>query len=94
LYTLFGKKQHRVAFKRILTSKKPGLLDLVHTDLCSMGDRSICGALYFVTFVDDHSRKLWAYSLKSKDQVIDVFKKWVVEVERETGKKVKCIRVQ
>jgi gag-polypeptide of LTR copia-type/GAG-pre-integrase domain/Zinc knuckle len=27
-------KQHRVAFKRNLTSKKSGLLDLVHTDLC------------------------------------------------------------
>jgi hypothetical protein len=51
-------KQHRVAFKRNLTSKKLGLLDLVHTDLCSMRDKIIGGALYFVTFVDDHSKKL------------------------------------
>lgn len=42
-------------------------LDLIHTDLCSMGDRTFDGVLYFVTFVDDYSRKLWAYSLKSKD---------------------------
>jgi hypothetical protein len=51
-------KQHCIAFKRNLTSKKSDLLDLVHTNLCSMGDRTIGRALYFVTFVDDHSRKL------------------------------------
>jgi GAG-pre-integrase domain/Zinc knuckle len=48
-------KQHRVAFKRNLTSKKSSLVDLMHTDLCSMGDRTIGGALYFMTFMDDHS---------------------------------------
>jgi hypothetical protein len=84
-------KQHRVAFKRNLTSKKSGLLDLVHTDLFSMGDKNIGGALYFVTFVDDHSKKLWIYSLKTNDQVLNVFKQWVVEVEREIRRKLKCI---
>jgi Integrase core domain len=63
----------------------------VHSDLYSTRDRIIGGALYFVTFVDDNSKKIWTYYLKSKDQVSDVFKQWVVEVERETEKKVKCI---
>jgi Integrase core domain/GAG-pre-integrase domain len=85
-------KQHRVAFRRNPTSKKSSLLDLMHTDLCSMRDRSIDDALYFVTFVDNHSRKLWTYSLKTNDQVLNVFKQWVVEVERETGRKLKCVR--
>jgi hypothetical protein len=31
------------------------LIDLVHTDLCSMRDKSIDDAIYFMTFVDDHS---------------------------------------
>lgn len=49
------------------------------------------GALYFATFIDDHSRKLWLYPLKSKDQVLDVFKEFQVLSERQTGKKLKCI---
>jgi len=40
--------------------------------------------LYFVTFVDDHSRKFWAYALKSKDQVLEVFKQFHVMVKRQT----------
>jgi hypothetical protein len=57
-----------------------------------MGDRTIGSTLYFVTFENDHSRKLWVYSLKTKDQVLNVFKQWIVEVEREIEKKLKCIR--
>jgi Integrase core domain len=63
----------------------------MHIDLCSMGDRTVGGVLYFVIFMDDHSRILWTYSLKSNDQVLDVFKQWAVKVEREIRKKVKCI---
>jgi hypothetical protein len=65
------------------------MLDLVHIDLCSMGDKIIGGALYFVTFVDDHSKKLWVYSPKINDKVLNVLKQWVVEVKRETKKKLK-----
>ena len=52
----------------------------------------ISGALYFVTFIDDCSWKVWAYALKMKDQVVNVFKEFHVRVERETGLKLKCIR--
>jgi len=50
------------------------------------------GGLYFVTFIDDHSRKLWIYVLKTKDQVLGVFKQFQASVERETVKKLKCVR--
>ncbi|GJR03812.1 putative RNA-directed DNA polymerase [Tanacetum coccineum] len=50
------------------------------------------GCSYFVTFIDDHSRKVWVYTLKTKDQVLDVFKQFHALVERQTGKKLKCIR--
>ena len=49
------------------------------------------GALFFVTFIDDCSRKLWVYVLKAKDQVLGVFKQFQASAEGETGKKVKCI---
>ena len=85
-------KQHRVAFKSLPPHKKPELLDLVHSDVCKMSVRSIGGAKYFVTFIDDFSRKVWAFSLKPKDQVLGVFKQFQASVERETEKKIKCIR--
>ena len=51
------------------------------------------GALYFVTFIDDHSKKLWAFILGSKDHVFDVFKEFHTSIEREKRKKLRCIRV-
>ncbi|RDX72833.1 hypothetical protein CR513_47628, partial [Mucuna pruriens] len=50
------------------------------------------GTLYFVTFIDECSKKLWVYTLKSKDQVLEKFKHFQALVERQSGKKMKCIR--
>ena len=49
-----------------------------------MQNRSIGDALYFVTFIDDCSKKVWAFALKSKDQVLDIFKFFHAYVERGT----------
>jgi len=86
-------KQSRVSFKSHPPSRKPSVLDLVHSDVCGpMKKKTLGGSLYFVTFIDDHSRKTWVYTLKTKDQVLQVFKHFQASVERETGKKLKCIR--
>lgn len=86
-------KQRRVSFKSRPPSKKSDLLELVHSDVCGpIKPLTLGGAAYFVTFIDDHSRKLWVYFLKTKDQVLNVFKQFQVSVERQTGKKLKCIR--
>ncbi|CAL1392755.1 unnamed protein product [Linum trigynum] len=86
-------KQNRVAFKSSIPSRAKNVLDLVHSDLCEpdVNVKSLGGARYFVTFIDDHSRKTWVYTLKTKDQALDVFKQFLALVERETGKKLKCI---
>ena len=57
-----------------------------------MNDKTLGGAIYFVTFIDDHSRKVWAFALKSKDQVFEIFKHFHASVERETRRQLKCIR--
>ena len=79
-------RQSRVAFRRFPSHAKLDILDLVHTDVCTMQSNTLGGALYYVTFIDDHSRKVWAYALKSKDQVLDVFKDFHVKIERQIGK--------
>jgi len=57
-----------------------------------MSAKSLGGALYFVTFIDDHSRKVWISLLRSKDEVFEAFKEFHMRVERETGQKLICIR--
>ena len=59
-------KQSRVAFRRFPSRRKSDILDLVHIDVCTMQSNTFGGALYYVTFIDDHSKKVWAYALKSK----------------------------
>ena len=63
----------------------------MHTDLCYMKDKTPGRALYFATFIADFSRKLWCSALKTKYQVIEIFKIFHVSVERETGRKLNCI---
>ena len=58
-------------------------LELVHTDVCgSMNISSIGGNNYFLTFIDDFSRKTLIYLLKSKDDVFHCFKIFKAFVER------------
>ena len=66
---------------------------LVHSDLCvPMKTKTLGGSLYFVTIIDDFSRKIWVSVLKTKEQVLSVFKQFQASVERETEKKLKYIR--
>jgi hypothetical protein len=46
---------------------------------------SLGGSQYYITFIDDSSRKVWVYFLKSKFYVFETFKKWKAMVETETG---------
>jgi hypothetical protein len=50
-------------------------LELVHNDVYgSLKVQSLEGAKYFVTFVDDYSRKTCVYMMKRKDEVLAKFK--------------------
>ena len=85
-------KQTRVALKTHRYTRKPSILDLVYYDVCCpMKTKTLGGSLYFVTFINDHSRKIWVYTLKTKDQVLDVFKQFHALVERQSSEKLKCI---
>lgn len=88
-----SSKQHRVSFQRSPSpTRKPGILDLVHTDVCSMTNNYLSGCIYYVSFIDDHFRKVFTFPIKSKDQILDMFKMLHASVEREMGRKLKCVR--
>ena len=54
-----------------------GILDYIHSDVWGPTPiRSHGGARYFVTFVDDYSRKIWVYVMQEKSEVFAKFKEW------------------
>ena len=53
---------------------------------------SLDGNKYFVTFIDDASRKTWVYLLHIKGQVFQYFQKFHAMVEIEMGNPLKRLR--
>ena len=86
-------KIHRLSFNQHTSMRAQGPLELVHSDVCGkVGEKSLSGGEYFVTFIDDYSRYVWIYILKRKCEVFPCFQKWKASVERMTGHKVKTLR--
>ena len=71
---------------------KSCVLDLVHSDVCGMPTKSMASAMYFISFVDDFSRKIRVQMLKSKDEPFAAFKRFHAFVTTQTGRKLKCLR--
>jgi len=53
---------------------------------------SLGGAKYFVSSIDDYSRRIWVYPIKKKLDVFLAFKEFKARVELEFGKRIKCLR--
>ena len=51
------------------------------------------GDSHFSIFVDDCTRKVWAYSTKSKDEGLEVFAQWLAEAENRFRYKLKTLRL-
>lgn len=69
------------------------LLDLVHIDLCGpMKTRSVQGDMYFMILTDDCSRMMWVTFLKDKSEAFGNFKAFRALVEKESGRRIKCLR--
>ncbi|CAI7830659.1 unnamed protein product [Closterium sp. NIES-54] len=70
-------------------------LALVHMDVVGPTRApSLSGSRYFLTIVDDHTRAVWVYPLKTKGEVAAaVLKEWMPRAQRESGHKVKVIRI-
>jgi len=45
-----------------------------------------------VSFIDDHTRKVWVYSMKHKGEVFQHFLNFKAMVEKEKGVSIKCLR--
>ncbi|KAH9669164.1 Integrase catalytic domain-containing protein [Citrus sinensis] len=90
-YCVVGKKI-RVKFGTANHDTRE-ILEYVHSDVWGpTKTASIGGSHYFVIFVDDFSRCVWVYTMRVKDEVLEIFVKWKKLVETQTGRKIKVLR--
>ena len=85
-------KQHKLSFN-LSTHRSKNVLDYVHADLWGPAKvQTQGGNKYFLSIVDDCSRKVWLYLLKHKNDAFVNFKQWKSLVENQTSRKVKALR--
>jgi transposase InsO family protein len=73
-------------------SKAEGALELIHSDVCGpMPSSSISGYVFYVSFIDDYSRKTCIYFLKSKDEVFSKFKEFKTLIENLSERKINIL---
>lgn len=71
----------------------PDCFSSVHVDLWgAYRTPSTCGAVYFLTIVDDFSQAVWDYLLLDKKEVERVVKELCALVERQFQKQVRAVR--
>lgn len=88
----FDGKQTRLQFKPS-KSKRTSILELIHGDVCGpFESQSIGGAKYYVSFLDDYSKKVFIFPIKWKSEVIDKFEYFKNVVENQSNKKIKVFR--
>ena len=62
------EKQKKVSFVKSGKENKSERLELVHIDVWGLAQvSSLGGSYYYVTFIDDATRKVWVYFLRQKN---------------------------
>uniref|UniRef100_A0A2N9FH80 Integrase catalytic domain-containing protein n=1 Tax=Fagus sylvatica TaxID=28930 RepID=A0A2N9FH80_FAGSY len=86
-------KQHRDAIPKRSLWRASQRLQLVHADICGpIKPVSNSKKRYFISFIDDYSRKVWIYFLAEKSEAFIIFKNYKNLVEKETGAFIRCLR--
>jgi hypothetical protein len=86
-----GKQvRHPFPIQTIHVSSKP--LEIIHLDVWTTKTESIGGCKYYVSFIDDHIRKVWVYFMKHKGEMFQHFLNFKAMVEKEKGVRIKCLR--
>ena len=95
-FTDFGTCMDYIKGKQTKKSKKgvigsEHLLGLIHMNICCL-DMDGSNPRYFITFIDDFSHYMYLYMLHSKDEALEAFKPFKVEVEKQCNKQIKVVR--
>ncbi|GJR54721.1 retrovirus-related pol polyprotein from transposon TNT 1-94 [Tanacetum coccineum] len=88
-----SEKGMKILASKVRDTRKLRGSSIVHTNVYGPTTvASIGGSRYYVTFIDDSSRKVWVNFLKNKSEIFNTFKKWKATVENETNLRVKCLK--
>lgn len=85
-------KKHRDPFPKGHACRATKPLELVHYNPCYMEVPSNKGNRYFITFIDDFSRKTCLYVLKNKLDACNTLKRFLAYVERRSGYTLKTLK--
>ncbi len=86
-----GKQaRHPFSVQTTHVSSKP--LEMIHSYVWTTKTESIGGCKYYVSFIDDHTRKVWVYFMKHKGEVFQLFLNFKTMVEKEKGVNIKCMK--
>ena len=78
-------RQHHDPFPKEIMWRTSNILQLVHANICGpINPISTGKKRYFITFIDDFSRKTWVYFLMEKSKAFSTFKSYKARVEKET----------
>jgi hypothetical protein len=87
------RKHHWDSFDKHASWHASGPLHLVHSGLCGpLSSPSFCGCKYFLTFIDDISRRTWIYFLKLKSEVFDKFLAYRTLVKKQSRHQIQKLR--
>ncbi|KAL2533054.1 Retrovirus-related Pol polyprotein from transposon TNT 1-94 [Abeliophyllum distichum] len=85
-------KSHRLSFGKGVHNSTTTLA-YIHADMWGPENHLTHGGnKYFLSLVDDDSRKAWIFLLKTKDEAFRNFRSWVALVENQKESKVKVLR--
>ena len=67
-------------------------MELIHSDVCGpIPSTYLSGYEYYVTFIDDYSRKTLIYFLKTKDEVFGKFKEFKSLIENHSKRRINTL---
>lgn len=88
---MLKQARNNIPKKSKFTAQK--VLELVHADLYGpITPETAAGNKYFFLLVDDYSRLMWVYLLKTKNEAFGAFKKFKAMVEDGKERRIKVLR--
>ena len=65
------------------------MLEVVHSNVWGLAKTTTMGGCrFYVTFIDDHTRKVWVFFIKEKSEVFSHFQSFKAMAEKQIGKQV------
>ena len=86
-------KMPRNSFNKNMSIRSKRKLQVIFSDVCGpIQNETPGGNKYFVTFIDEFTRKLWIYLIRRKSDVLSIFKKFKALVEKQCGESIEILR--